>query len=335
MSWRKHGQLASVSPSQITKLIARNRQRIIDQTAMTYVAFYNGQCLNPDTYSLRFPEKPDCRINVLPAYVGGDVDLAGMKWVASFPRNVTQNLQRANAIIVLNSYETGYPLAILDGTGISAARTAASAVLGARLLRPQKTSDCFRLYGAGIINREVVNFLLDDEWDIRLIEIVDPRAESGVALAQHCAERGLEASCVANSSKLFPADLISFATSALQPWYDDEIEPEQIVLHISLRDIAPHRLINTRNIVDDIGHALKANTSLHLLEQKVGRSFPIENFQRLLSNQVRKPEGGVVAAFGMGILDVALADLLLGLAEAGTASSIRYIDDFLSNNQRW
>ncbi len=143
MSWRTLGTLASVEVGQIGKLISKNRPEIVELVSRTYDAFYKGHCENPDTYSLRLPQKPGCRINALPAYIGDGLDVAGVKWIASFPKNVERNLLRATAAIILNCGETGYPIALLDGTQISAARTAASAALAARLLRPART--CERL----------------------------------------------------------------------------------------------------------------------------------------------------------------------------------------------
>ena len=76
----------------------------------------------------------DDHINAMPAYLGGDYNMAGLKWIASFPANPHQrNLPRATSLIILNNPDTGTPLAVMDGTLISAMRTGAVTGVAARL----------------------------------------------------------------------------------------------------------------------------------------------------------------------------------------------------------
>ena len=42
------------------------------------------------------------------------------------------------------------------------------------------------------------------------------------------------------------------------------------MLHVSLRDLSPEILLASANIVDDVDHCLKADTSPHLAEQRTG-----------------------------------------------------------------
>jgi len=332
--WRDSEQPQYVSADVIELILSENRTEIIDLVAKTYQSFYDGFALNPDTYSLKFPQKANSRINALPAYVGQEINLAGMKWVASFPDNVTRNKQRASAIIIINSFETGYPLALLDGTQISSARTAASAALAARLLNPTKSSDCFAIYGAGIINRDLVKFLLDDGWALPRVQIRDPDSESKAVFENFCTELGCETEQFILNSAPNECDLVSFATTALDPWYEYEIRSHQTILHISLRDIVPNRLGgNVRNIVDDVSHAVKANTSLHLLQQQDGSIPRIENFQSLLKKEKVSPQATVVAAFGMGMLDVALASFVMD--EAQKMGEVQTVSGILPKFNRW
>ena len=65
------------------------------------------------------------RIIAMPAYAGGKVQRAGLKWVSSFPGNLEQGMQRAHSVTVLNEPNTGKPLAILNTARVSGIRTAA------------------------------------------------------------------------------------------------------------------------------------------------------------------------------------------------------------------
>src|ERR1051325_6174934 len=123
--------LSIINGKTVSDIIRGHRAECIEVGRHAYLAHARGQSVNPDSNFLRFPDKPDCRIIALPAYVGDGFHVAGMKWIASYPRNVEQGFPRASAVLVLNSYDTGYPFAILESSIISAARTAASAVLAA------------------------------------------------------------------------------------------------------------------------------------------------------------------------------------------------------------
>ena len=46
------------------------------------------------------------RIIAMPAFVGGDVNAAGLKWIASFPRNIDRQIPRAHSVVVLNDADT-------------------------------------------------------------------------------------------------------------------------------------------------------------------------------------------------------------------------------------
>ena len=54
---------------------------------------------------------------------------AGMKWVNAHPQNRSHYLPSVMAIMIYNDPETGYPLAIMDATNITAYRTGAAAAI--------------------------------------------------------------------------------------------------------------------------------------------------------------------------------------------------------------
>ena len=82
-------------------------------------------------------EEKDGRIMAMPAYVGGSVGLVGLKWIPSVPSNPSRGLPRGIGLIVLSDPRTGLPVAVMDGTIVSAVRTGAvTGVTARRLARP-------------------------------------------------------------------------------------------------------------------------------------------------------------------------------------------------------
>ena len=109
-----------------------------------------GKIILPHKVVLDLDERKRGRINALPAYVGGDIDVCGVKWVASFPNNPRKHgSPRANAFIILNDSHTGTPLAIMDGTYISAMRTGAVTGVGVKYLAGKDTK-IVAMIGCGV-----------------------------------------------------------------------------------------------------------------------------------------------------------------------------------------
>jgi alanine dehydrogenase len=88
-------------------------------------------------------EKGDFR--AMPASLPGAV---AMKWVNVHPENPGHGLPSIMAVIIYNDPDTGYPLAIMDGTDITAYRTGATAAIAAKYLA-RKDSHTLGIIGAG------------------------------------------------------------------------------------------------------------------------------------------------------------------------------------------
>src|ERR671930_1200253 len=273
-------ELSIITGKTVFDIVRANRDECIRVVREAYLAHADGQAVNPDSYFLRFPGKPDCRIIALPAYLGRNFDVAGLKWIASYPVNIQRGFPRASAVLVLNDYDTGYPFAILESSIISAARTAASAVLAAFWLNGQsRRAHALGIVGTGFIARYVYDFLVDTGWALEEVRLYDSSPlESEKFKNTACRlEQHRTVTIVPDVAQLVRAcDLILFTTVASTPHISDAalFEHNPLVLHISLRDLAPEILLTSQNVVDDIEHVMKANTSPHLAEQKTGnRSF--------------------------------------------------------------
>ncbi|MFD9226215.1 2,3-diaminopropionate biosynthesis protein SbnB, partial [Streptomyces sp. NPDC060064] len=122
---------AVIPGAQVQRVLQGREKEIVELVEATYRLHGAGDSVNPPSYFLRFPDRPSSRIIALPASIGGAVRVDGLKWISSFPQNVTAGIPRASAVLILNDHDTGYPFACLESSIISATRTAASAASAA------------------------------------------------------------------------------------------------------------------------------------------------------------------------------------------------------------
>jgi ornithine cyclodeaminase/alanine dehydrogenase-like protein (mu-crystallin family) len=204
----------------VHEVLAGNRRAVLDLVRQTYLDHEAGRTVNPDSYFLRFPDKPDARIIALPSFLDSDVPLAGIKWISSFPSNTENSIPRASAVLILNDYATGYPIACLEAAQISAARTAASAAVAAVALRPGGYHGTrVAVIGAGIIARNVCEYLKEAGCTPDAYVVHDLHAESGHALVGHLTDvLGEKAGFTLDLDTALAADIVVFTTTASTPY---------------------------------------------------------------------------------------------------------------------
>jgi N-[(2S)-2-amino-2-carboxyethyl]-L-glutamate dehydrogenase len=134
------------------------------------------------------------------------------------------------------------------------------------------------------------------------------------------------------------SDLVVFATVAATPHIGDLswFAHNPLLLHISLRDLAPQILLASTNIVDDVEHCLKANTSPHLAEQLTGnRDFLHGTLDEVIAGRVSVPAGRPVifSPFGLGVLDLAVGKYVYD--KVASSGDLHIIDDFFHELHRY
>ena len=329
-----------VPGSAVKSAIDGNRQKVFEAVEAAYRLHAAGESVNPNSCFLRYPDNPTARIIALPAHLGGEVKKSGIKWISSFPANRAGNLARASAVQILNDATTGYPLACIEASLISATRTAASAALAAEQISPNPFKGTLGVIGTGVIARTTVEWLLFRNWKFRKISLYDVDRKE----AEHFAtwlrdQQGLETELHSSlEGALRDASLIMFTTTALEPYLADEtlLKHAPTVLNLSLRDICVNVVLASQNIVDDVDHCLKARTSLHLTEMATGnRDFVSGSLVDVLEKKL-KPDHGrprIFSPFGLGVLDLAVGNFVLEAAKSSGAAIA--LPDFFSNSARW
>ncbi len=289
-----------------------------------------GECRQPPKLVLRGADNAASesrgRINGLCAVLGTPARAMGMKWIASFPANRARGWPRASALIILNSPQTGLPLAVLDGTLISAMRTGAVSALGTTYLAPPSARKA-AIIGAGVQARTQALGLAT----------ALPRLEE-IAIA--CRERAHAEQCAADCHRLGPiparayntvteaaadAGIVITATTALEPVLRArDVIPGALTIQIAGHE-CEFELVRqaSKLVVDDweaICHrGIMTPALMHLRGELDERNIHATLGELLLglkSGRRNPAERIHFAHMGMGVEDVALAAAIYERAAA-------------------
>jgi ornithine cyclodeaminase len=333
---------AVISGDQVQRALLGSEKDVVELVEATYRLHGSGDSVNPPSYFLRFPDRPSSRIIALPASIGGQVRVDGLKWISSFPENVAAGIPRASAVLILNDHVTGYPFAVLESSIISATRTAASAAAAAdRLSRGRERPTRIGFFGVGLIARYVHTFLAGTGWSFDEIGVHDLSADSAAGFTSYLEQSGTAGRITLHDDAeqlIRSSDLVVFATVAGTPHVSELswFAHNPLVLHVSLRDLAPEILLASTNIVDDVEHCLRADTSPHLAEQLAGnRDFLAGTLADVLAERVTLPTDRpvVFSPFGLGVLDLAVGKYVYD--EVVRSGELHVIDNFFHELRRY
>ncbi|EFM09256.1 ornithine cyclodeaminase/mu-crystallin [Paenibacillus curdlanolyticus YK9] len=265
---------------------------------------------------LRF-KHPSNRIIAMPAYIGGPFDIAGMKWIASFPNNPALGLPRAHSVVVLNDADTGVPVAMINGPLLSIVRTAAVSAVMLRkwLTLPAQRHDrplnvC--LIGCGPIG----------QWHARMLRSVlgsrlgrltafDLSQERAQAIASLVGDAGHAAADWREAYR--DADIVVTCTVSGSRYIDAAPAAGSLLLHVSLRDYAPAALGSVDTIiVDDWEEVCRENTDIELMHRHAGwsQANALTLAEAVLGDRLNSaPADGrmLFSPMGMAIFDIAVA----------------------------
>ncbi|MFI9388694.1 2,3-diaminopropionate biosynthesis protein SbnB [Kutzneria sp. NPDC052558] len=344
MSGKAVPTFSVISGAQVNEALGGHEKQVVDLVDAAYRVHGQRDTVNPPSYFLTFPDRPTSRIIALPASLGGDNRVDGLKWISSFPENVAAGLPRASAVLILNDHDTGYPFACLESSIISAARTAASAALAADWLsreRPGGRPLRVGFFGVGLIARYIHTYLAGTGWSFDEIGVHDLSLQHANGFKDYldASDTGATVTIHAEAEDLIRgSDLVVFATIAGAPHVTelDWFSHNPLVLHVSLRDLAPEIILGSANVLDDVDHCLKANTSPHLAEQQTGnRDFIDATLYEVMTGAKRAPTDRpvVFSPFGLGVLDLAVGKYVYD--EVVRQGALAVVDGFFHELTRY
>ena len=192
--------------------------RCLDWDALiaALATMFQGDCVMPvrHHHTVSVPGGADATLLLMPAWQPGQS--IGVKLVSVFPDNATRSLPAIHGSYLLSSGQTGELLAVSDGGGLTARRTAAASALAARHLARADASNLL-VVGTGRLS---VN-LVEAHSRVRPIRQVSiwgrDREKAERAAADACA-LGYSAKAVTDlEGAARAADIISCATLSRSP----------------------------------------------------------------------------------------------------------------------
>jgi ornithine cyclodeaminase len=188
----------------------------------------------------------------MPAHLPG-LGPAAAKVVSVHPGNVEQGLPMIHAVVLVIDPETGIPLALMDGTWLTALRTGAVGGLAADLLA-RKDASTAAVFGAGVQARTQLEALraVRDIRDVRVVDPVPAAADAFVAEIRDVPARRLDDS----DEAITGADVVIAATTSSNPVFDGrKIEPGTHVTGVGsytpeMREVDAALVTRARVVVD-------------------------------------------------------------------------------------
>jgi alanine dehydrogenase len=186
--------------------------------AMTdaHAALAQGEVVMPVRLTLRYDDRPS-ELEAMPAHIGS-MPALGMKVIDYVGTNTARGIPAIHALIVVLDPDDGKPLAIMDGTYVTAVRTAAASAVATRHLARDDTRT-LAIVGTGVqANSHLEAMLAVRPFDhVRVAGRTTAKAEAFAASWQ-AARPGLRFEAAADIEEAVSgADVVVTTTNSPQP----------------------------------------------------------------------------------------------------------------------
>lgn len=318
--------------SEISALVAMSRA--VDAVEKAFLAHGRGEALMPAKVYLHLPqdlaheERRPGDFRAMPAFLAGT---AGVKWVNAHPDNPARHdLPTVMALYVLSDPQTAQPLAVMDGTLLTALRTGAAAAVASRHLA-NKAPKSLGIVGCGVQARHFVAAHRAVFGDGLEVVVSDVRSAAASAFADEISGR---AATVAEASG---CSIVCIATPSSRP----VIERRWVAsgAHINAmgadapgkQELDPQILLDARVFIDDweqATHSGEVNMPLQagLFDRSKIRGTLGEVVAGKTDGRASTSEVTVFDSTGLALQDLALARVVYDEARArgiGTAIDFR------------
>lgn len=309
-------------------------QLVMEAVEDSFRLHHQGKTILPHKTVLDMGERERGRGNAMPAYVGGEYEVFGIKWIAGFPRNpIEHDLPRATGFFVLNDSWKGIPLAIMDCTLLSAMRTGAVTGVGAKYMA-RADSKSVAMIGTGVQARTQLEALKIAIPGLEGVRGFDIRREAAEEYAAEMSQAlGLDAIAVESAeAAVRDADIVVTVTVADEPIVKEAwMKPGSFFSAVGSYQEQEFAVVENSDkvVVDGLEHVLHRETPVLALmvEQGLIQEGDIHELGAIVCGDSPGRETADERIFfspiGMGTEDVCVCDRVYRLAvEKGVGKTL-------------
>lgn len=238
----KSVEMLYLSQEDVVAAYGSDIEAVIDAEVKAYSMLDKGEAKDPVAPQIHFEDDQAKRIMAIhPSWLGGDINVAGMKLGARAPDNPKElGLPSITSLIELIDPMTGHPFCVMDGTYLTALRTGATTGVALRYLG-KKDYESIALLGAGVMARAQAMAIASELKGIKDIRLYDIYPEKAEAWAEEMSEMigypirvvGNAEECIRDADLIAPTTLVSVRDSYIQA---DWIKPGALCANISDND---------------------------------------------------------------------------------------------------
>lgn len=295
---------------------------VIHDVERVYTLTQEGDVIAPGKCVMRWGQTVEDenvlgRINAMPGYIGGEYDMAGIKWIGSGPMNYKKGLPRASVTVILNDPDTKLPVCFADGTEVSTMRTGASGGVAIKYLAKSDAS-VMTICGAGAQAPTQFEAAKITRPSITTLYVYDIRMENAEKFAKATMEKYPDVTAIPTSDiedAARKSDIIDCVTLASEPFIkgqwlkkgalvmnmadyevDNECVKRSSKVVVDYWDNVKHRMISTVALMWKDGLFKDEDLHAELGEIVKGTKAPRENDDEII----------YFNAVGAGIMDIAV-----------------------------
>ncbi len=296
----------------------------IDAVKSAFISFSQKEAILPLRTQIPVKEYEGMTL-FMPAYLPQDKSL-GAKIVSVFPQNIKSHCPTIHALVILCDSQTGQPMAIMDGTHLTALRTgAASGVATDSLARREVKAAA--IIGAGIQGRSQLEAICCVR-DFQKVLVYDKNLPIAESFAEEMKRRGkpIPQNIVpVNSPEMAvsEADVICVATTSSIPVFEDTHLKSGV--HINgigsftpqMQEIPEKSILRAKVVVDSVAACLEeaGDIIIPLKKGLINESHILGELGQVASGLLHIRESAEDITFfksvGLAIQDVAVAKLAL------------------------